>query len=348
MSSVKRATGLDPWLYSPLYGRVGDTPNNPTSNREQYISQMLARNIAELAMNRFEWKGLPKEIDERFLEMTLLTNGLVLWYMEKAFDKLVCAQAAPSGYTNFMNQHVAFNVIGPGTQTQDPQSGIAFMSKTIGAYLPTSHADKDIEWKRTRGIPMWSNRMRIPELDVINIYSTRIAEIERTLEINSKNARQNKYISAPPNMQLSAVNLVRQMDEGVSVIQVTGNMDPSAVVNVIDLEIDPNTYDKLSILRTRWWNECMNLLGIDGANQDKKERLVAAEVDANNGQTDSMRYVALNERQAAAEIINEIFDTNISVEFRVEVEAEAAQKSDMLGMNEKGGDGNGRVLHDEA
>jgi hypothetical protein len=84
-------------------------------------------------------------------------------------------------------------------------------------------------------------------------------------------------------------------------------------INVADIE-------KLHIVRTRMWNECMGLLGIDNANQDKKERLVAAEVDANSDQASMMRYVNLNARRMAAEQINAVHGLNVEVEYYTDVD----------------------------
>ena len=69
---------------------------------------------------------------------------------------------------------------------------------------------------------------------------------------------------------------------------------------VLDFGGHPENLDKLMIARTRIWNECMGLLGVNNANQDKKERLVADEVEANDEQVMAMKNVALNARRMAA------------------------------------------------
>jgi hypothetical protein len=89
----------------------------------------------------------------------------------------------------------------------------------------------------------------------------------------------------------------------------------------MDLGIDANVIEKLHILKVRQWNECMGYLGINNANQDKKERLVADEVDANNEQVAASRNVALNARQEACGLINKLYGLNVSVDFRAEEEA---------------------------
>lgn len=329
-----RVSGLD-YYYNPVLFGKHDVANKSSVQREQQIQMMLERNIAELAVNRFKWEGLPSSISPRFLEMTLLLNGQVVIYWDESYDKLICAKASSSGYVNFADEPTSFTVMGPGIPETGIADGVAFVPKQLGAYIPMAHEDKDVKWKRKRGFPIWPNYFRRSEIDVVQIYASRLAQTDRTLEINTKNARRNKMLTSTQNTNLSVVNLSRQIDEGVDGIQISGALDPNTIVAALDLGIDPDSFDKLHVLRTRWWNECMGLLGIDNANQDKKERLVAAEVGANDSQTDSMRYVSLNARREYIERINEVFELEITVDFNTEVEQQAKQMQQSLGLDEQ-------------
>lgn len=331
---AKRGSAIDDFMNSPLFNGDSGFRRSPGAQREQMIQRMLERNISELAMNRFKWENLPESVDGRFVELNLLLNGLCVWYWDDGFDKLVATQGAAQGYMNYTQNPVSFTVIGPGTQVMGSNATLAYTPKTLGAYIPQIHKGKE-EAKR-KGIAMWPNFLRSPDIDIVMIYSTRLATVDRTLEINTKNARRNKVVTANSNNQLSMANISRQQDEGVEQIMVKDSANIEDAINVLDLGILPDSYEKLAILRRGWWNECMGLLGIDNANQDKKERLVAQEVSANDGQTDSMRYVALQARQFAASQINEVFGTNISVEFNVEVEAQAKAAAEQTGITQGG------------
>jgi hypothetical protein len=78
----------------------------------------------------------------------------------------------------------------------------------------------------------------------------------------------------------------------------------------------PIVFDKLQIEKNHIWNECMTSLGINNANMDKRERLVDDEVQANNEQIEMFAQCMLKAREDACKRINELFGTNISVEFR--------------------------------
>jgi len=327
----KRVSGIDHFYNSALYGAPNPFANNPSLQRERLIQRNLERNISELAVNRFKWEGLPDSIDPRFLEVTMLLNGLVIFYWDDEYDKLLAVKASATGYVNFMDWPVAYTIIGPGSRINDIGGQTTFMPKQVKGFIPM--ADAKPEDAKRQGVPVWPNYFRQSDMDTIQIYSSRLATTDMTLEINTRNARQNKVVTSTTNTQLSMVNLARQIDEGVNVIQPKDAAMMDAIT-AIDLGINPDMFDKLAVLRNKWWNDCMGLLGINNANQDKKERLVEAEVGANDEQTDSMRYVALQARQKGVEYVNQVFGTNISVDFNTEVEAMAEQAAAMAGINQ--------------
>lgn len=304
MSRNKRASGADEIYSRHLYGSAFQ--NNPANNREAIIERMLFRTMSELAMNRFKWSGLPPEIDVRFLEMTLFNRALSVFYKDKKYDKFMALQGGSNGFLNMMNNPTAFVVVGNN-----------FISKQVSVSSETDQAGL--------AVPIWANYTRVPDLDIVMVYANRLANLDRTIEINSQNARMNKYVVSSENQRLTAVNINRQIDEGVNGIQVTGAFQDMDLVKVLDLGVNPDTIEKMSIVRARQWNECMGMLGIENANQDKKERLVAAEVDANDEQTSSMKYVNLNARRMACEQINRVYDLNVQVDYNTEVDKLASK-----------------------
>lgn len=331
MGSQKRGSAADE-IYASHFGLMDYFKPNTAIQRETAIQRMLERQMVNLAANRFKWEGLPDTIDVRFMEMILLYQALAVFYKDPDYDAYLAVRGSGTGFVNMLDNPVSFNVIGPQprdaagapTITINTDLGTGLFNKQIRAFDRVVHMDPAFDADREKlAVPIWSNYVRIPDLDVIRIYASRLAWVDRTLEINTKNARRNKVIKGSANAQLSLQNFARQADEGVEYISVTGAMQDVDFIEALDLGVNPDSYDKLSIYRTRVWNEAMTLLGIDSANQDKKERLVAAEVSANDSQTDSFRYVNLNARRQACESIKLVFGLDVTVDYNTEVEAQA-------------------------
>jgi len=266
---------------------------NDGLNRTVTIERMLTRVMTELAMARFEWKNTPDSISERYLELILFNKGCAVYFEHKDFGQLALS-GTPSSRLNHYGDPLGFLATGQG----------GFGS---------------IMLKKAECEPIYSNALRRTDLDIVKIYASRLANTDRTLEINTFNARQTGFAAVPENMLLSMQNTLLQIEEGVRVVTVKkpefGQPSLQEAITSIDMNINPDMLDRGHVLRTRWYNEALGLLGIDNTNQDKKERLVEAEVDGNADQIAATRRVNLNQRQDACERINKRFGTDISVDY---------------------------------
>lgn len=265
----------------------GVTKKTAAVSYEDQMYAMFHRKLSELSMNRFKWSGLPENIDKRFIEKTLLETGLILFYLEEEYDKYFCVPAAPKNLDHQLNP-TSYQVVTANN----------FINREV---------DADIS------VPIWANYSRSTDTDIIQIYAARLARLDRTVDINLNNARQPKMLLATPETQLSVENFNKQVEEGQYVVRVRQDLQDN--VKALDMGVNPDLFEKVSLARTRIWNECMGLLGIKHANQDKKERLVSDEVAANDEQISYMKAVNLNARKIAVEEINRKFNLNISVEY---------------------------------
>ena len=320
MSINSRANGIyDEW-------RNMGFKKNPANRQEQLIENMYIRLLTDLAASRFKWTNLPEEIDGRFLELTLFYQALSVFYYDGRYDKYMSLRANMNGWLDYQNNPTGFNVIGNN-----------FTSVSVSAVrdgkVPTSNDGKSFE-RIGMGIPIWANKQRIPDIDIVLIYAKKLANFDRTVEINSQNARMPKVVVSNEAMNLTMANLSRQIEEGQNNLKVRGNVNLEDI-KALDLGIDPLTILNLDIVRDRQWNKCMTLLGIQSSNQDKKERLVSDEVTANGDQTSMMRYVNLNERRRAVDKINKFYKLDIKVEYYTDEErAELDLPSSTLSTNE--------------
>lgn len=314
----------------------GRFKNNPDDNRLSLLERMHARTMTEMCANRFEWKGFPDSVNLRYLELTLFNHALAVVFEEPNIGMLALG-ATQSGQLNVYGDPLGFRVYSPilnryvsgdpvymrnpnRTHVSDPVTGAYIQSDP---YVRDEHGEKVLDKNTPVGIPIWANMLRIPDMDIVYLYSTALAQLDRTIEINSINARRTKVFTVGFNQQMSAMNIEKQIQSGAATIYLNDAVNVDDMIKNIDLSVDPDGIEKLSILRARLKNQASELLGINTANQDKKERLVAAEVDANDEQVLAMRNVALAERQDAARRISKQFGLKISVDFRKAPEDDA-------------------------
>lgn len=270
--------------------------SDPQMTDQMFTEQMYITTLSELCVNRFKWEGLPPEIDRRFIEMALHVNGLVVFFHDtdkgdggKYFDRYFCLKASTQGPVNMYDNPTEFR---------------AFGNQMIERELSAREC-----------VPIWANSMRIPQRQAIAIYARKLAKIDRTIDITIESLRYTRLVTGNTNQRNSLVNVMRQVDEGKPMVYTTPNFDP-ATVQVLDLGVHPDLLPKLMDARNSLWNQAMGFLGINNANQDKRERLVASEVQANDEQVLAVRATALNARQYAAEQINSMFtDLNVSVSY---------------------------------
>ena len=282
-------------FYAPHFG----VPPKRTKGQHDIdivrLERMYLRVLQELAVNRFKWVGLPDSVNERFLEYTLMRRGLVVMYFDTDYDEYLALQGAGAGPLNMYDEPTSFRVMGNST----------FVGKTVDA---------------SDCVPIWANVLRVPDWDIIMTYAKKLASIDRTIDINLRNARRSRVIVTDETGQLSAQNINNQIDSGSPVITV--NNTGYAMMEhwtAFDLGIHPDQIVNLQTSRQRIWNECMGLLGINFANQDKRERLVSAEVGANDEQIDSMKNVILAERQRAVRQMNDKFGLSVDIKLRTEL-----------------------------
>lgn len=276
---------------------------NTAKDRKTLIERLYLRMFTEIAMARFQWTGLPDSVDERFLELTLFRQALSVFYKDTDYGKFMSLKASGAGPINMYDNPTSFVVVG---------------NQMFGS--------KQLSYKDC--VPIWANGLRHPDYDIALLYSSKLADIERTIEINLMAMRHPYMLFVDENEKLSVMNAMRQVQEGQPVIVGSPGL-AQAMENksqLLDMRLDKEVVVNLQLVKTKLWNECLTMLGINNANQDKRERLVVSEVSANNSQVLMARNVSLNARRLAAEMINDKYDLEIKVDWNVDIEMIAAEK----------------------
>lgn len=253
----------------------------------QYYNRLL-----ELAINMYEWKNLPDTVDERFLELTLFSDGMAVFFQDDGGLGYLCLQCMIGGELDVYRipiDRTAYTTNGYQMRLNNQNSVIIFNNYT--------HTNSMLD---------------------VEMYARRLYEIERTIDVNVKAQKTPLVIRATENQRLILKNMYMQYDGNEPFIFGDKNLDMDGI-KVLKTDA-PYVADKLNILKRQIWNEALTYLGIENSNTEKKERLVSDEVTTNLGGVEAQRFCRLNARRQAAKAINEMFGLNISVDFRQETQ----------------------------
>lgn len=247
--------------------------------------------LTELAISMFEWKNLPASVDPRFLELTLFSDGMAVFFRDEVLGELAL-QCMIGGNLDVYR-----------------------VPTTRRAYA-TNGYNKELTEKDS--VIIFNNYLHTNSMLDIEMFSRQLYEIQRTIDVNVIAQKTPVLIRCTENQRLVMKNLFMQYDGNEPFIFGDKNLDMNGI-SVLKTDA-PFVADKLMQLKFQIWNEALTYLGISNVNMHKKERLLNDEVTRNMGSTVASRYARLNARKEACKKINAMFGLNIDVEYREDIQ----------------------------
>lgn len=254
-------------------------------NNATYLQYYM--HLAELAMSMFEWKNLPDTVDARFLELTLFEDGQIVFFKDEELGYL-CLQCAVNG---------GFNVYRIPTNRR--------------AYAVNGYQKNLTE---NDSVIIYNNFLRTNSMLDVRNFAERLYNIDRAIDVNINAQKTPILIKCDEQQRLTMLNTYQQYDGNQPVIFGDKALNTNAF-QVLNTGA-PLVADKLYVLKTQLWNECLTYLGISNINVQKKERLITDEVTRNQGGTIASRYARLESRRQACDQINRMFGLNVSCDYR--------------------------------
>ena len=255
-------------------------------NNATYLSYY--QRLLELSISMFDWKNLPSTIDSRYIELMLFEKGSVVYFDDEAIGNL-CLDCISQGQ---------FDVYG--------------YPKNRRAYSSYNQYTRELNEKDS--VIIWNNFLHTNSQLAVKMYAKRLYNLDRIIDVNVNSQKTPVAILATPQQRLTMKNLYKEYDGNAPFIFGDKNLDLNGIKAISTGA--PYVADNIYNLKTQIWNEALTYLGISNVNTVKKERLISDEVQRNLGGTIASRYSRLQSRQDAVKKINEMFGTNIEVEYR--------------------------------
>ena len=260
---------------------------------------MFFYQLLDMAINVFEWKNLPDEIDPRFIELVLINTGRILFFKDE--DML-----NPDGNKG---RYLMLRTAVGGTWS------VYDVPNMRRAYASNGY-QKELNEKNS--VIMYNNYLRMPDIWVINQFAQRLYECQRTIDVNVIAQKTPVLLVCTDDNRLTMKNVWEKYDGNEPMMMVDKSFDLNSI-KVLNMEA-PYVASNLQNLKKEIFNECLTYLGISNIASVKKERLISDEVTRNLGGTEVEKHVRLNARKEACEKINKMFGLNIDVEYNSQID----------------------------
>lgn len=239
-----------------------------------------------VAMNAFKWDGLPDGILERHVERALFDRGKCIFFRvpDAGYMALECTNGGP---VNVYGEPLFYNAYGFNfTQRVNAEDCVIIEN----------------------------NMLRLPTRDFVLFYTNKIAEAERTMDVNVKANKTPIVMLCDDKDVLSAKRVFQQVDGNVPAIFADKALNIDGI-SALDLKAKFLGNDLMDYKHSVE-AELLTFLGINNPAVDKKERLITDEANSNNQLIASFMELQLEARRRACDAINAMFGLNISVERR--------------------------------
>ena len=304
------------YVKTGIYNKIMLKAPSSSEVRQTQLEHMYRRQLMGKCLSRFTWEGLPNGIDPRFIEATIFNNGYSVFYFDTLFELFMAMPAAISGPLDIQDNPTGYRITRNGVYSREVLA--------------------------SDSVCIWGNQVREPEIDLVISYAARLAQIDRTIEIDLLNERNPMIVACSQDQRLTIQNLISKIYDGEPVVWGTENLSMDNLANIMGifpLNQNAGTGAVSSIKhmesKSKIWGEALTMLGIMNVNSEKRERMVVEEAAANSGQVLASRESFMKPRQLACEQINEKFGLEVSCSWAVDDNA-SPNLNDYLSMENIG------------
>lgn len=274
-----------------------DLPVLP-DNKVMFYKKKLVREVSNL----FKWEGLPDEIPYDYLEKTLISQGMAMFFYDENAYGYMALRCGKRGHNLYDQPTTAF-AVAPNDQ----------LLKTNYTRTIVHRYDEDIG--KDKACVLINNMYMGEGLnEIIDHYAYRLALVQQAFDTNA--IWQNVPVIMTvdnANMKLSVDKLFADIFKGKPWVLVDNQLLGKENGTQADPITVPFLLDKLYDAKNEIYNEFKATIGIDHVAVDKKERLIVGEVESNEQSTETCLEIMLSQRRIACEEINKVFGLNISV-----------------------------------
>ena len=252
-------------------------------NSRTYIDYL--ERMKKICLSMFEWTGLPDSMNSRFLEMCLYYNGQAALLYDDEYGYLN-TMACDGGYINIY-----------GLPTEVNCYSYRFNQRRS---LYTTDIGEE---KNKECILVLNNFERIPTCATVELFAKRLAEAQRTCDVNVKSLRTPLLITTDQKQYFTLKKMYEEYDGNTPAIFADKNVITPDAIKAMKTEA-PVLLQDLMDYKREIWNEFLSFIGVQNLSE-KRERLISSEIDSNNELINLNLQALLIPRKEACKQFNE-------------------------------------------
>ena len=243
--------------------------------------------MKKICLSMFEWVNLPDTMNERYLEMCLYYKGQAALLYDEDYG-FINTQAANSGYINIYGLPTKLNCFSFS------------YNKMRELYTPNSDLPPEEEC-----ILVMNNYQRVPTCSTIELFAKRLAEAQRTIDVNVNAQKTPVLVLTDKNQELSVRHMYNQYEGNAPVIYGDKNLLSEKALTVLKTDA-PFVANDIRVYMKDIWNDFLTFVGVSNLDE-KRERLISSETDSNNELVNLNMQSYLAPRKQACKEFNEKF-----------------------------------------
>ena len=252
-------------------------------NNQTYVDYL--QRMKKIALSMFEWENLPTSMNARFIEMCLFYNGQAAFLYDDDYG-YINTMAADGGYINIY-----------GLPTEIQCYSYRFNQRR-SLYMTDTGEEKGKEC-----ILVMNNYERVPTCATINLFAYRLAEAQRTADVNIKAQRTPILITTDQKQYFTLKKMYEEYDGNTPAIFADKNVITPDALKSMKTDA-PFIAQNIMDYKREIWNEFLTFMGISNLSE-KRERMISNEVDSNNELVNLNLQALLIPRKDACKQFNE-------------------------------------------
>lgn len=243
-----------------------------------------------IAVNAFEWSGLPDGIQERHIERHLFDHGKAIFFRDPD-QSFMCLESQQSGQLNVYGDPLSYRAIG---------------------------FNYNKEYKADECVIIENTKLRTPTRDYVVFYTNKLTEAERTMDVNVKAVKTPVIVTCDDKDVLTFKAIFNKVDGNVPAIYADRSLNIDSI-QALDLKAKFMGNELMDYKRAVE-AELLTFLGINNPAVEKRERVIVDEANSNNQLIESFAEIQLEARKRACEAINKMYGLNVTVKRRQSVQ----------------------------